>query len=430
MKAAFFTFGCKVNQYETQSLMAAFQAAGFEIADGREDCEAYVVNSCTVTSEGDSKVRKLLRRLRREHPYAVLALTGCYAQAFPGIEKLVPQADVITGTSNRAALLPAVQRALATRQRLIDLSPYSPGEPFEPMRLSSFRGRTRAFLKIQDGCEQFCAYCIIPTARGPFRSKKLEDLSRELAQLAKGGFQEVVLAGINLSAYGVDFGGRLLDAVTIAANTPGIARVRLSSLEPELLTPDDISSLAKLPQFCPHFHLSLQSGCDATLRRMNRHYDTAQYREIAGRIRGSFENPAITTDIMVGFPGEDEAEFSESLAFAEETGFAKMHVFPYSRRPGTAADAMGNQIPQETKAARAKQMLALAAKTRAAFLQAQCGARCRVLAERQIKPGVYHGYSENYTPVTLTGGSGLVGKIVPVRITNALFDECQGEADG
>ena len=427
MKAAFYTFGCKVNQYETQSLIGQFAAAGFSVRPMEENCDVYVVNSCTVTGEGDNKVRKLMRRLRREHPASLLVLCGCYAQAFPDVAALVPEADVITGASNRGALLPAVQRALSTRERIQEIVPHHRGEPFESMQVTHFNERTRAFIKIQDGCERYCAYCIIPFARGPFRSKPLDELERELLALAAGGYREAVLVGINLSNYGVDTGRRLLDAVSLACSIPGLERVRLGSLEPELLDEETICALAALPKFCPQFHLSLQSGCDETLRRMRRHYDTAEYRAIVSRIRARFDHPAMTTDVMVGFPGESDEEFTQSLSFVQETGFAKAHVFSYSRRPGTAADRMDGQVPAGVKAGRSRRMLAAAAESRRCFLCSQVGLRCDVLFEQNPEGDVYTGYTKNYTPVRVHSSRDLRGQIIPVVLTAAGEDECEGE---
>lgn len=426
MKAAFFTFGCKVNQYETQALIALFEKSGFQTAAAGEACDVYIVNSCTVTGEGDNKTRKLLRRLRREHPHAVLALTGCYAQAVPNVASLVPEADVITGSKERAQLVRLVNEALALGKRVVSIAPHLPGEPFEPMAVERFSGRTRAFLKIQDGCERRCAYCIIPTARGPFRSKPLCDIKAELTALALGGYREVVLVGINLSTFGIERGERLLAAVSLACSIEGIERVRLSSLEPELLSRRDIADLSALKKFCPQFHLSLQSGCDDTLLRMRRHYTAAQYQALVADIRMAFSNPAITTDIMVGFPGESEAEFSRSLAFAEKIGFAKMHVFSYSRRPGTAADEMEHQVPEQTKARRSREMLAAAARGRKAFLHTQVGTNALVLFESE-KSGVYTGYSENYTPVRFLADENLCGRLLLVRIVGAQDDCCTCE---
>lgn len=422
MKAAFYTFGCKVNQYETQSLMADFLKDGFELGTLDEDCDVYVVNSCTVTAEGDAKVRKLFRRLRREHPGALLALTGCYAQAFEEIAMLVPEADVITGARNRSALLPAVRQFIRQHERVVSVAPHQKGEAFEPMQVESFSGRTRAFLKIQDGCERYCAYCIIPKARGPFRSKPLEELRQELRVLAEHGYREVVLVGINLSTYGIDLGLRLRDAVEAACLTPGIERVRLSSLEPEMLEWEDLQAFSRFPAFCPQFHLSLQSGCDATLRRMNRHYTTAVYRRIVDDIRRVFENPAITTDIMVGFPGESEEEFSSSLRFCRELGLSKAHVFSYSRRPGTVADRMDGQIDPALKARRSREMIEAMRASRAEFLASQVGREVKVLVETCSDEGMGTGYSENYSPVHLRCSAKDCGSILRVRIVSAEED--------
>ncbi len=433
VRAAFYTFGCKVNQYETRCLMDAFSAAGYEVFAGAKvqqgECDVYIVNSCTVTAEGDAKVRKLLRRLRREHPGALLALTGCYAQAFSEIASLVPEADVITGSYNRASLLPAVTEALQERRRVVRVTPHTPSEPFERMNVRSFYGRTRAFIKIQDGCERGCAYCIIPKARGPFRSKPLSELKQEVEGLAAAGFLEIVLTGINLPAYGEESGLRLRDAVQTAASVPGIRRIRLSSLEPERLDEADIALFSSLSQFCPHFHLSLQSGCTATLQRMGRLYTAPEYAALVKRLREAFPDAAFTTDVMVGFPGETQEEFSESLRFCEQLGFAKMHVFAYSRRPGTPADRMPGQVPAEEKSRRSLQMREAADRARARFLAAQQGKVCSVLFEQRAADGSFTGHSENYTPVRVKMKEELGGQIRFVRLTGLLGEGMSGELE-
>ncbi len=288
MKAAFYTLGCKVNQYESQAMEELFRRRGYEIVPPAQEADLYIVNSCTVTSSGDKKTRQIVRRLRREHPLAVVALTGCLPQTDPHAAEELPEADLVLGTRERRAVVDAVEEYLTHRQRLVRVLPHEKSEPFEPLEALGDEGHTRAFLKIQDGCTQFCAYCIIPYARGPLRSKELSALREEVAGLAAAGYREVVLTGINLSLYGRELGLRLPDAVEAAASVPGIDRVRIGSLEPELLTDADIARLAAVPQLCGQFHLSLQSGCDATLARMNRHYTTARYREIAGALREKF----------------------------------------------------------------------------------------------------------------------------------------------
>ena len=426
MRVAFTTLGCKVNQYETEMLSEAFAREGYEVVDAEDFADLYVVNSCTVTASGDKKTRQLLRRLKKQNPGALAALTGCYPQAFPDEAAAIPEADIVTGSRNRAGLLAAVRTACETGQRVVAIQPHERGEDFEPMRVSGLRGRTRAFVKIEDGCERYCSYCIIPKARGPVRSKPPEELRAELADLAANGYREVVLAGINLSSYGKEIGLRLIDAVELACSVEGIERVRLGSLEPELLTGEDIARMAKLRKFCPQFHLALQSGCDRTLRAMNRHYDTAEYARIAADIRRAFENPSLTTDIMVGFPGETEEDFAESLAFAREMGFAKAHVFAYSPRPGTAAAGRPGQVPNAVKEERSRRMIAAMDEVRSAFLMSQLGRTEEVLVETTRSPLGYEGFTKNYTPVYLNCAEKLCGTICKMRLEAVLDGHCVG----
>ncbi|MEG2596847.1 MAG: tRNA (N(6)-L-threonylcarbamoyladenosine(37)-C(2))-methylthiotransferase MtaB [Oscillospiraceae bacterium] len=426
MRVAFTTLGCKVNQYETENLIELFLNDGFDVVDPNEEADVYVINSCTVTSSGDKKSRQLLRRLKKQNPVCKIALTGCFPQAFPEDAAKIGEADVITGASNRKSLLGAVKKALATGERVIDITVHQKGEAFENMKVRGLRGRTRAFIKIEDGCERYCSYCIIPTARGPVRSKTPEDICAELAELAKNGYREVVLVGINLSSYGKDLGLRLIDAIQFACSIDGIQRVRLGSLEPELLSDKDISDMAALPKFCPQFHLSLQSGCDRTLKEMNRHYDGKEYRRIVNQIRMAFDNPSITTDIMVGFPGETEEDFQQSLQFAKELKLAKAHVFAYSRREGTVAARRSDQVPSAVKEDRSRRMIALTSQTRAAFLQSQIGKTEEVLLETTRSYLGYEGFSKNYTPVSVDCDENLCGTIVQVKITAVLDDRCVG----
>lgn len=426
MKVYVITLGCKVNQYESQAMLQQLLHAGFSPSMG-ESADVVLINSCTVTATSDHKVRQTLHRARRQNPGAVIVLTGCMPQAFPEEAEALTDADVILGNSNRSALLPDILTYLSTHQRIIDIVPHERKGSFEPMQIEDFQERTRAFIKIQDGCNRFCSYCIIPYARGRVRSKPLEDLEQELRLLGERGFREIVLTGINLSAYGQELDLHLCDAVEAACRTPGIERVRLGSLEPEQLSLPVIQRLAAQKKLCPQFHLSLQSGCDATLRRMNRHYDTAEYREIVQNLRAAFPNAAITTDIMVGFAGETEQEFAESLAFAEEIGFAKVHVFAYSRRPGTVAYSAPDQLTKEVKDRRSKAMIEVTLGTMREFFQRQVGQTAGVLFERECAPGVYEGYTENYTPVTVSCEKPLHGQILPVRITSAGEDGCTGE---
>lgn len=427
MKAAFCTLGCKVNQYETEILQKQFREDGFLLVPPEEEADVYVVNSCTVTSAGDKKTRQLLRQFRRRNPQALIALTGCYPQAFPDEAGALPEADLVTGTYNRRTLLADIREVLASRERKVHILPHTRGEPFEPMQADRLSEHTRAFVKIEDGCDRYCSYCIIPKARGPIRSKELCHLREELEALAANGYREVVLVGINLSSYGRDTGTfRLADAVELACSVEGIERVRLGSLEPELLTEEDLDRLAALPGFCPQFHLSLQSGCTRTLRRMNRHYTAEEYAGIVGRIRARFENPSITTDLMVGFAGETEEEFEESRAFAEQIGFAKIHVFAYSVREGTRAASFPDQVPSEEKGKRSKAMMETAARLRAGFLDSQKGTVQEVLFERRRSDGMWTGYTQNYTPVLVPGTAELGGCIKMVELGGRSGDACAG----
>ncbi len=426
MKVKVYTLGCKVNQYESEAMLSALLSSGFTKAEDGEHADIVVINSCTVTAESDRKVRQLLRRAKKDNPGAAAVLTGCMVQAFPEESRALPEADILLGTVNRSHLVPDLLRFLETRERVVDIAPHENGEIFEPLSVTSFSGHTRAFLKIEDGCNRFCAYCIIPYARGRVRSKPLLEVRREVEALAANGYKEVVLTGINLSAYGSDLGLHLCDAVEAACAVPGIERVRLGSLEPEAFSPEVIGRMAAQKKLCPQFHLSLQSGCDATLRRMNRHYTAAEYREIVENLRGAFPNAAITTDIMVGFAGETEAEFDGSLRFAREIGFARMHVFAYSRRPGTKAYDMPEQVQNAEKERRSRKMTETAAESQRAFFSMQVGLTEKVLFEEEVSPGVFSGYTENYTPVRVESTAPLSGLIRQVRITRSEQEGCFG----
>jgi threonylcarbamoyladenosine tRNA methylthiotransferase MtaB len=426
MKVCAITLGCKVNQYESQAMLNALLGSGFTLGSSESESDVILINTCTVTAMSDRKARQMLHRARRENPNAVIVVTGCLPQAFPEVADRLPEADIILGNSNRSSLLSDILQYLSARQRIVDIVPHKNGAEFEAMHAERFFDRTRAFIKIEDGCNRFCSYCIIPYARGRVRSKRPEELREEIAGIAEHGYREIVLTGINLPAYGQEFGLDLCDAVEAACAPEGIRRVRLGSLEPERLDEAVIARLKRQPKLCPQFHLSLQSGCDGTLQRMNRHYNAEEYRQIVRNLRNEFENAAITTDIMVGFPGETEAEFEASLAFAEEIGFAKVHVFEYSQRPGTAADKMPDQVDPREKSRRSRLMIEVTEKTRAAFFRSQLGHTESVLFERECPDGCYEGYTENYTPVRVSESRNLSGEILPVRLTEIQEDACLG----
>lgn len=430
MNIHFKTFGCKVNLYETENMKQNFAAQGYTVSENEKNCDIYVINSCTVTESGDKKMFKELRRIRRENPHAVIAVTGCYPQAFPDEASALDEADIVTGTKNRNDLPFIIEDYLQTKEKQINVCGYSSGDLFEDMQNSGYTDNTRAFIKIQDGCNMFCSYCIIPYSRGRFRSKPLEKLKEEAERLAEAGYREIVLVGINLSFYGIEFGQRLADAIENVCAVEGVERVRLGSLEPEMISDEDIKRLSAQPKLCPQFHLSLQSGCGRTLKAMNRRYTPRDYEALANKLRSNFDNCAITTDVMVGFPGETEEDFAESLEFVKNIGFSKVHVFPYSQRKGTPAAVMENQIPAEVKNIRAKRMAEAAAESQRKFLESQVGLTVPVLFEREKEDKIPHGYTPNYTLVKIFTkylDKSLRNKIFYVKIIRLEEDYCVGE---
>ncbi|MDO4748291.1 MAG: tRNA (N(6)-L-threonylcarbamoyladenosine(37)-C(2))-methylthiotransferase MtaB [Eubacteriales bacterium] len=418
------TLGCKVNQYESQLMFEYMVDAGF--APDTTAPDITIINSCTVTHTSDSKNRKVINRTRRENKDAIIVLTGCMPQAFKDDTELFINCDIVLGNVCRKELVPAIKEFMVNKKRIIKIADHEKGEKFEEMRVNKFLERTRAFVKIEDGCNRFCSYCIIPYARGRVRSKSLEDLRAEVETLAIKGYNEIVLVGINLSAYGDDINSSLADAVETVCSIDGVERVRLSSLEPELMTEDVLKRLAAQEKFCPHFHLSLQSGCDETLKRMHRHYTSAEYAQIVRSIRDIFTNPSITTDVMVGFAGETDEEFQKNLDFTDIIGFAKVHVFSYSRRKGTLADKMPDQVDPNTKNIRSKLMIEHTDKKRMEFLSSQVGLTEEVLFELKNRLGFYEGYTKNYTPVYLKSDIDVVGKILKVKLIDAKDDYCIG----
>lgn len=422
MKALFYTLGCKVNQYETETMRKHLTENGYETGDWTPGHAidypvVVIINSCTVTAESDRKLRQLLRRCRRENPDAVIVVTGCMPQAFPEIAEHLLEADIILGNATRSSLPQHIHTFLATGKRIISISPH--GSKFEPMHIDAFSGHTRCFVKIEDGCNRFCSYCIIPYARGRVRSKPLSDLRTELESLAANGYREIVLVGINLTAYGQSEGYSIADAVQTACSIDNICRVRLGSLEPDMLTDDSIRRFALYKnKLCPQFHLSLQSGCDATLKRMNRHYTVQEYRDVCQKLRDSFPDCALTTDVMVGYPGEDENEFNASLSFVESIRFAKVHIFPYSRRPGTPAAQAKNQVSAAEKAARSRRMTAVCAMESERYMRGFIGRTLEVLLENRTDEHWSEGFSPNYLPVRVKLSDAVAGTFLSVRITD------------
>ena len=425
MKYIIATLGCKVNQYETQAMEAILAAHGHRRAEKGESADAVIVNSCAVTAESGRKTRQTIRRLREENPGAVIAVGGCYSQLEPEKVRQLG-AKVVFGAADRLKFVEAVEKAAAEGEEELWIDKPFERRVFEELRAGAVDGRTRAMLKIQDGCHNFCSYCIIPYTRGRLRSLPLEKAAAESARLAAEGFRELVLTGIEVASYGVDLPGKpgLADLVSAVAAASGEMRIRLGSLEPTVVTEDFCERAASLKKLCPHFHLSLQSGCDKTLRAMNRKYDTAAFFAVAERLRRYFPGCALTGDLITGFPGETEEDHAETLAFIEKCAFADLHVFPYSRRPGTKADAMPGQCSAAVKSRRAAEASAVAAATRARYLDAQIGRPLTVLFESGEGEDSL-GHSENYLLVRVPV-PGLHGQVKTVKITGVSQGELVG----
>ena len=408
--------GCKVNQYEAQAVETLLRERGFLPAGEGEPADLVIVNTCAVTAEGGRKSRQTIRRLREEHPGAITAVCGCWSQLSPE-DAASLGADVVHGSGDKHAFVEDILRVAGERQNRTFVDDPFQRRVFESLPAGAVSGRTRAMLKIQDGCHNFCTYCVIPYTRGRIRSLPLEDISRQTAQLFAEGYRELVLTGIEIASYGVDLPGKpnLADAVCAAAEAAPGMRLRLGSLEPTVVTEEFCRQIAETGQVCDHFHLSLQSGTDRTLSRMNRKYDTEAFRTVADRLRRYFPDCALTADLITGFPGETEADHAETLAFLREIRFSQVHVFPYSRRPGTKADTMPEQNTTAVKSRRAHEAQAAADETRQAYLQAQIGRTLSVLFETEHEDG-WQGHSTNYCTV-LADGENLRGIVRNVEIT-------------
>lgn len=429
MKAAFYTLGCKVNQAESEYMAELLQKAGFEIVNPNDEADYYIVNSCTVTATADQKTRQSVRRFKRKHPNSTVILTGCMPQAFPKDAEKLEQADIVLGNKNDNDILDLINKHAAQKNRIICLSEHQNGEKFAPCSVSAFGGRVRAFVKIEDGCDRFCSYCIIPKSRGRVRSKPLEDLKQEVTDLAANGIKEVVLVGINLSAYGKGTDFNIADAVETCAGVDGISRIRLGSLEPDHITDSIISRLSTVHKFCPQFHISLQSGCNKTLKNMNRHYTAEEYEELCNKLRTSFKDCSLTTDVMVGFHEETEQDFEESLAFVKRISFEKVHVFPYSERTGTAASKRGDSVSKQEKDRRASVMIAETEKIRQNYLESQIGRKVQLLVEGRVNSKYLRGYTKNYLPVLLISAQDLTGCETDCIIQSVKSDECIANLD-
>lgn len=424
MKAAFYTLGCKVNQTESEYMAELLAKAGFEIVSPNEEADYYIINSCTVTSTADQKTRQNVRKFKRKHPDSAIILTGCMPQAFPKEAEELAEADIVFGNKNDGDILSLINKYNIERQRILAISEHKTGDAFTECSISKFSDRVRAFVKIEDGCDRFCSYCIIPMSRGRVRSKSLSALKEEIDILAENGIKEIVLVGINLSAYGKKEDFNIVDAVKTCAQNESIMRVRLGSLEPDHITKDIISELSKIDKFCPQFHISLQSGCDKTLKNMNRHYSSDEYRQLCSLIRNTFEDASVTTDVMVGFHEETEEDFYASLNFVKEIRFEKVHVFPYSLRKGTNASKKGDSVSKKEKERRAEIMINETEKIRKEYFNSLISKTVCVLFENEAEKGIYQGYTKNYIPVRLSSDKDIIGKEINVLITETADEYC------
>lgn len=401
-KAALHNLGCKVNAYETEAMQQLLEAAGYTIVNFEETADVYIVNTCSVTNTADKKSRQMLHRAKHRNPGAVVVAAGCYVQAEGSGLSEDAAVDLVIGNNKKGELVSILEEYFRTQKTSCTRLDMSSVQEYESLQIDRTAEHTRAFIKIQDGCSQFCSYCIIPYTRGRIRSRDIEDIEREVRRLAANGYHEVVLTGIHLSSYGLDLTGKktgLLDVLQRIHEVEGIRRIRLGSLEPRLITKEFASALSRLPKLCPHFHLSLQSGCDETLKRMNRHYTCEDYLARCELLREYFDRPAVTTDVIVGFAGETEEEFEATKAFVQRVGFYEMHVFKYSRRAGTRADRMPNQVSEQVKARRSGELLLLGNEMSRAYRESFLGQEKEILLEEPVETGgrcFMAGYTREY----------------------------------
>ena len=427
MKIAFYTLGCKVNQYETQALEQLVTQRGHSLVPFEEAADAYVINTCTVTAVSDKKSRQVIRRARKSAPDAVIAVCGCYPQTHPDdVEKL--GVDLIAGTGDRTGFVDLLEREWSDRQPITALDDVFSRRTFEPLPAGGLEGRTRAMLKMEDGCVNFCSYCIIPYARGRVRSLPLDNCVRQARELEAAGYREIVLTGIEISSWGQDLEGKpeLIEAIeAICQGLSPDTRVRLGSLEPRTITPDFCRRAAALPNLCPHFHLSMQSGCDTVLARMNRKYDSNRYYESVKFLHEVYDRPAITTDLIVGFPGETEEEFQQTLDFIQKCAFSAMHIFPYSKRPGTPAAKLPGQVLNAVKEERAHRAAQISRTMQDAYLDSWVGETVPVLFEEE-RDGLWRGHTTRYCEVTVQSAQPLHNQLRQVRLTGRDGGALQG----
>lgn len=428
-KVAFYTLGCKVNQYETEAMIESFETAGYKTVEYEEYADVYIINTCTVTNMGDRKSRQIIRRALDSNADAFIAVVGCYSQISPDKVIEIPGVKLVVGTNERAKIVELVEYAMEKEEKINMVSDIMEVREFEEMSIKNYKSRTRAFLKIQEGCDQYCSYCIIPYARGHIRSRRPESILDEVRQLAQNGFKEVVLTGIHVASYGRDLGDTsLIEIIEQVHQIDGIDRIRMSSVEPKTLSDEFIERLTKLNKICRHFHLSLQSGCDATLKRMNRKYTTEEYMRVVKRLREVFPEVAITTDLIVGFPGETEEEFQCTVDFVKEVDFSGIHVFKFSPREGTPAAQHKDQVLPQVKEQRSRLISTIAHESETAFKERFLNKKMDVLFEQNIseQSGNYEGHTDNYIRVVAVSKNDVKGKILPVKLLALKEDYMEG----
>jgi threonylcarbamoyladenosine tRNA methylthiotransferase MtaB len=421
MKVSFSTLGCRVNQYETEAMAEKFIIEGYEIVNFNEFADVYVINTCTVTNMGDKKSRQMIGRARRQNENAIIAVVGCYSQISPEKVAKIPGVDIVLGNRNKGEIVYWVNRAKEEKKQIIQVKDLIKYKKFENLNIEEYVDKTRAFLKIQDGCNRFCSYCLIPFARGAVCSKNPEIVLKEVTQLSQHGFKEIILSGIHIASYGNDLGEdwnlvRILEEID---KIPGIERVRIGSIDPQFFTEGVVEKISNLKKLCPHFHLSLQSGCDKTLNRMNRRYTTLEYKNIVEDLRKNIKDVSITTDVIVGFPGETEEEFEETYNFLKDIKLSKMHIFKYSPRKGTKAANMKNQVNGNVKEERSKKLIELDIKLEKCFMSKFIGREMPVLYEQEYSKikGNYEGYTPNYIKVVSPYLKDISGNIMNTKLS-------------
>lgn len=409
---ATYTLGCRVNVFETEAIAKSFTNKGYEIVDFEEFADVYVINTCTVTNIGDKKSRKMLRKAKKNNENAIVVAAGCYAQVSPEDVCKIEEVDLVVGTSDKSKIIDFVEEYLKTNKKKSYVNNIMSIREFEEMELDEYHDKTRAFLKIQDGCDRYCSYCLIPYARGPVRSNPIENIESQVRGLVSNGFKEVILSGIHISSYGKDLKSyNLVDVIDVLSKIKGLERIRIGSIEPMFFTEGVLERLKTFENFCSHFHLSLQSGCDETLKRMNRRYTSEEYKDVVNKIRNVFKDASITTDIIVGFPGETDEEFEKTYEFLSDIRLSKLHIFKYSERKGTKAESLGGKVDPKKKDERSRMLSNLDSKCEKEFMEKYIGKKMRVLFEEE-KEGFFSGYTENYIKVSALSEKDITGEVL------------------